>query len=136
MGDTLEKLKPRVQQERDVYTLTSQLWDLRRANWIVLDPAHPKAYGAGPPVKFKIPDVKMFCERCDRTEAYNLVSADDFLGWGNPANNRRSASLVILKSPTHWPEKSAAISASCPAIRRGVSCSAPSFAKTATSAAW
>jgi hypothetical protein len=30
-------------------------------------------------VKFQTPDVKLFCERCDRVEAFNVVSVEDFL---------------------------------------------------------
>jgi len=84
MGDTLEMLKPRLHIAGDEYRLTTEVSTLRRSNWVAVDPANPKAMAAGErPMLFKIPDVKLFCESCDRTEAFNLVSAEGFLERGD-----------------------------------------------------
>lgn len=56
---------------------------LIRGNWIPLDNANPKpvsAWATGPPsIKFRTPDIKLFCTLCERREAFNSVSSIDFL---------------------------------------------------------
>jgi hypothetical protein len=88
IADTLEQLKARLENPQHEYQLTSQIRTLRRSNWIVVDPtANPQSWAPGKqPILMKIPDVKLFCETCDRTEAFNLVSAEAFLERGKQSD--------------------------------------------------
>jgi hypothetical protein len=56
-------------------------------------PDDPHARGRMSPsseyVVFVPPDVKLFCSRCDRVEAFNLVSASDFINDWRLYGNRR-----------------------------------------------
>lgn len=73
--------------------------------WHPLDPANQKSpvFEQDIPltVWFEVPDVKLFCEVCGRTEAFNVVSADDFLQHKrfdvsvNPTNDKTIQVFVI-----------------------------------------
>lgn len=57
------------------------------AEWHPNDPAHRGplvAYTQNIPlaIYFDVPTIKLFCEKCNRIEAFNVVSADDFLEHG------------------------------------------------------
>lgn len=60
-----------------------QVSELSRPPWRILDRANPPANDPGTSaIVLKVPDVKMFCHTCDRIEAFNSVSADEFLHRG------------------------------------------------------
>lgn len=69
---------------------------LIQGNWIPLDNANPKPVShwvqAPPSIKFRTPDVKLFCTVCDRKEAFNSISSEDFL--------QRLSSPVLFGSAT------------------------------------
>jgi hypothetical protein len=58
-----------------------------QANWFPIDRANPNyilPYGNRPsPICFNTPDVKLFCNMCERVEPANSVSSADFF-WRNP----------------------------------------------------
>lgn len=65
-----------------------------QSNWYPLDNANARAVpmaGEGPTIiRFRTPDVKLFCTVCDRREAFNSISSEDFL--------QRFSAPVLLKS--------------------------------------
>lgn len=46
--------------------------------WVPIDPIDRTQYNDNR-IRFKCPDIKIFCDHCDRVEAFNRISADDFL---------------------------------------------------------
>ena len=49
---------------------------------------------------FEPPDIKLFCSRCDRVEAFNLVSAGDFINdwrrYGNRPVDAENAAIQVF----------------------------------------
>jgi hypothetical protein len=62
----------------------SELLRLASGEWQASDPANrrPLLHAAAPAIWFEAPTIKVFCEQCDRMEAFNAVSVQDFLGYG------------------------------------------------------
>jgi hypothetical protein len=54
-----------------------------QANWFPIDRADPRNYisqsgDKKSPICFETPDVKLFCRPCERIEAFNSISSEDF----------------------------------------------------------
>jgi hypothetical protein len=62
----------------------SELLRLAFGEWYPSDPANkrPLLHAVAPAIRFEAPTIKVFCEQCDRIEAFNAVSVQDFLGYG------------------------------------------------------
>ncbi|HYN08298.1 MAG TPA: hypothetical protein VES67_13020 [Vicinamibacterales bacterium] len=61
------------------YALMVHAGDASTRIWKVEYPGSSYSPGWTAPLSFRPPDVKLFCQSCDRIEAFNLVSAEDFL---------------------------------------------------------
>ncbi len=62
----------------------SELARLASAEWYPSDPANRRPFlrEPAPAIRFEAPTIKAFCEQCDRIEAFNAVSVQDFLVYG------------------------------------------------------
>ena len=62
----------------------SELVRLASGEWHPSDPANkrPLLHAVSPSIRFEAPTIKVFCQQCDRIEAFNAVSVQDFLGYG------------------------------------------------------
>jgi hypothetical protein len=64
-------------------TVKSGVFTLVRANWSPIDKDNSRhifpSENAQPTIRFQTPDVKLFCQTCDRIEAFNSLSSEDFL---------------------------------------------------------
>src|SRR5262245_15158339 len=88
-SELIKRIVPPTTAEHFSTTIASLL----RSNWIAIDPANPRSGAKGwTPLQFKFPDVKLFCATCDRTEAFNLISAENVL--------ERGAASVAFGVPT------------------------------------
>ncbi|MEO6192315.1 MAG: hypothetical protein ABIS20_04850 [Thermoanaerobaculia bacterium] len=71
-------------ERRIIERLVSGRWDLA-------DPsgsAHSESW-------FRFPDVKLYCAKCERLEAFNLISSEDFLSRGKAAANHGTDSIGV-----------------------------------------
>lgn len=79
------EFKKRVMPEDEAY-FTMAAHKAAFANWTAVDKSAREAQPLGhvPDTKremrFTVPDVKLYCSVCNRTEAFNSISAEDFLG--------------------------------------------------------
>lgn len=66
------------------FALAQEWSSLHQANWIAQDPkSPPDNIPLFHNISFRPPDIKTFCTVCDRIEAFNLESVENFLArWG------------------------------------------------------
>jgi hypothetical protein len=81
LDNTLKSLQDHEHEE----FVKSRFYTRVGANWFPVDRAfrrhiHPKPpEEKEKPIRFQTPDVKLFCQTCDRIEAFNSISSEDFL---------------------------------------------------------
>lgn len=95
--DPLLELQGKIIDKLEQFHFSSGVSERRRANWTLIDPAElrqTEPETARWLVRFRPPDVKLFCERCDRTEAFNLLSAESFLDRGGSAMEHRHSTTI------------------------------------------
>jgi hypothetical protein len=67
-----------------------QEWSsLHSSNWIPRDPQEPPSpipFPLSDNLDFRPPDIKTFCSNCNRIEAFNLASVENFLARGGAVN--------------------------------------------------
>jgi hypothetical protein len=81
-SDLLDTFLQRVESQFQG-TVKSGAFTLVRANWSSIDKDNSRhifpSENAQPTIRFQTPDVKLFCQTCDRIEAFNSLSSEDFL---------------------------------------------------------
>jgi len=86
LNATLQRvIEYRASVEPEFQKLIQANWHpLDKADWRESRPGLP-VEGVTPPIKFQPPDVKLFCQSCDRIEAFNNISSEDFLRRDQPS---------------------------------------------------
>jgi hypothetical protein len=84
------------------FALTQQWISYHQANWLASDPTsdqvNPISFVLNN-IFFRPPDIKTFCGQCDRIEAFNLTSIENFLARGGAINtliHGRSGTVQIF----------------------------------------
>lgn len=79
---------------------------LHNGMWLLTDPLRPDdpqlAFALSKYVQFRPPDIKLFCTTCDRVEAFNLTTCEDFMARGRainePVQSQQSVVQVFVLS--------------------------------------
>jgi len=81
-ADLVEEFAQRIAPQV-AYAAKSSFAQLVSANWVPTDSAGGRPVAvrdtSQPAIRFTTPGVKLFCQTCDRVEAFNTVSSEDFL---------------------------------------------------------
>jgi hypothetical protein len=80
--DTLGEMTVEITGKQTLEDIKTSFSESIQANWFAIDRPNPNyisgAGGKYSPFCFETPDIKLFCHKCERVEAANSISSEDF----------------------------------------------------------